>query len=196
MTLQTLLGSRLRAKVLGWLFSHPDERYYVRQLTALVDEDSTNVSRELARLEKTGILISTTEGKQKYYQVNRESPLYNDLHGMILKTVGVADVLRSALSPLKERIRAAFVFGSIATGNEGKRSDIDLMVIGDVSFDEVSSSISEAEKNLRREINPVAYSPGELRQRVEVDHHFVRTVLEGEKIFLIGNDSELRRLAD
>ena len=73
--IETLTGSKLRAKVLGWLFSHPDERYFVRQLTALLDADSTNVSRELARLEKTGILVSTTEGQQKYYQANRQSPL-------------------------------------------------------------------------------------------------------------------------
>src|SRR4030066_110319 len=86
--LETLLGSKLRAKVLGWLFSHPDERYFVRQLTALVKEDSTNVSRELARLEKTGILVSTTEGRQKYYQANRQSPLFSELKNLAQKISG------------------------------------------------------------------------------------------------------------
>ena len=85
--------------MLGWLFTHPDERYFVRQLTVLLGEDSTNVSRELARLEKTGILILTTEGKQKYYKVNAQNPIFNELHGLIRKTVGVADVLRLALAP-------------------------------------------------------------------------------------------------
>ncbi|MDP2730424.1 MAG: winged helix-turn-helix domain-containing protein [Dehalococcoidales bacterium] len=99
--LETLLGSKLRAKALGWLFTHPDERYYVRQLTGLVEEDSTNVSRELARLEKTGILISTKEGKQKYYQANRKSPVYNELHGLMTR---LADKMTVSTDKLSQRI--------------------------------------------------------------------------------------------
>src|SRR4030067_604317 len=143
--LDTLLGSKLRAKVLGWLFSHPDERYFVRQLTSLVKEDSTNVSRELARLEKIGILVSTAEGRQKYYQANRASPVFAEVHGLIAKTAGVADVLRAALAPAKDRIKVAFIFGSIANGTERRRSDIDVIVVGRVSFEEVVSLLSPAE---------------------------------------------------
>jgi len=193
--LETLLGSKLRAKVLGWLFSHPDERYFVRQLTALVNEDSTNVSRELARLERTGILVSTTEGKQKYYQANRKSPLFDELHGLMLKTVGVADVLRSALVPAQEKIKAAFIFGSIAAGNENRRSDIDVVVIGRVSFEEVVSLLSPAEEKLKREVNPVVYPVAEFKKKVKEGHHFVKTVLEDQKIFLIGDEDELTKLA-
>jgi predicted nucleotidyltransferase len=193
--LETLLGSKLRAKVLGWLFTHPDEHYFVRQLTTLVKEDSTNMSRELARLEKTGILISTTEGKQKYYQANRQSPLFNELHGLIVKTAGVADVLRSALAPVMERIKVAFIFGSIASGNEIRRSDIDMMVVGRISFGDVVSVLSPAEEKLGREVNPVVYPITEFKQKAKEDHHFVKNVLDGEKIFIIGSDSELERLA-
>ena len=181
--------------MLGWLFTHPDERYFVRQLTNLLREDSTNVSRELIRLEKTGILVSTTEGKQKYYQANRQSPLFNELHGLIIKTTGVADVLRSSLAPAVERIKVAFVFGSIASGNENKASDIDVMVVGDISFGDVVSLLSSAEEKLGREINSVVYPIAEFRQKVRNDHHFVKNVLDNEKIFLIGDDSELARLA-
>ncbi len=195
MMLETLLGSKLRAKVLGWLFSHPDERYFVRQLTALVSEDSTNVSRELARLERTGILVSTTEGKQKYYQANQKSPLFDELHGLMLKTVGVADVLRSALIPAQEKIKAAFIFGSIAARNENRRSDIDVMVIGRISFEEIVSLLSPAEEKLRREVNPVVYPVAEFKKKVKEGHHFVRTVLEDRKIFLIGDEDELTKLA-
>ncbi len=182
--------------MIGWLFSHPDQRYYVRQLTALVDEDSTNVSRELARLEGAGILISTLEGKQKYYQANRQSPLYDELHGMAVKTAGVADVLRSALEPLRNRIQVAFVFGSVAAGDEGKQSDIDVMVVGEATFDEVSASMSGVEKATRRETNPVIFTPSEFRKRLKTSDHFVKTVFEGKKIFLIGDEGELRRLAE
>lgn len=192
--LGTLLGSKLRAKVLGWLFTHPDERYFVRQLTALVAEDSTNVSRELARLEKTGILVSTTEGKQKYYQANQKSPLFNELHGLIVKTVGVADVLRSALAPSIGQIRVAFIFGSIASGDERRTSDIDVMIIGRISFEGVVSLLSSAEEKLGREVNPVVYPIAEFKKKVKEDHHFVRTVLEGNKMFLIGNEGELGKL--
>jgi len=193
--LETLLGSKLRAKVLGWLFSHPDERYFVRQLTALVKEDSTNVSRELIRLEKTGILVSTKEGNQKYYQANRKSPIYDELHGLIIKTTGVADVLRSALVLAQGQIKVAFIFGSIASGNERRRSDIDVMIVGRISFEDVVSLLSAAEEKLRREVNPVVYPVAEFKKKVKEDHHFVKTVLEDEKIFLIGDEGELRRLA-
>ena len=194
--LETILGSKLRSKVLGWLFTHPDERYFVRQLTNLLKEDSTNVSRELIRLEKTGVLVSTKEGKQKYYQANRKSPVYNELHGLIVKTTGVVDVLRSALSPSAERIKVAFIFGSFASGNEDKASDIDVMVVGGISFEDAVSLLSEAEEKLGREINSVVYPVAEFKQKIKDDHHFVKTVLEEEKIFLIGDESELRRLAE
>ena len=192
--LETLLGSKLRGKVMGWLFTHPDERYFVRQLTSLLREDSTNVSRELIRLEKTRILVSTKEGKQKYYQANRKSPIYDELHGLIIKTTGVVDVLRSALAPSAERIKVAFIFGSIASGNEDKASDIDVMVVGNISFGDVVSLLSSAEEKLGREANAVVYPITEFKQKVREDHHFVKTVLEGEKIFLIGDEDELARL--
>jgi predicted nucleotidyltransferase len=192
--LETILGSKLRSKVLGWLFTHPDERYFVRQLTGLLREDSTNVSRELIRLEKTGVLVSTKEGKQKYYQANRKSPVYDELHGLIIKTTGVADVLRSALAPSAGRIKVAFVFGSIASGNEDKASDIDVMVVGDISFGDVVSLLSSAEEKLGREANAVVYPIAEFKQKVREDHQFVKTVLEDEKIFLIGDEDELARL--
>ena len=194
--LATIFGSKLRAKVLGWLFTHPDERYFVRQLTSLLEEDSTNVSRELARLEKTGILILTTEGKQKYYQANRESPVFNELHGLIVKTVGVADVLRTALEPALGQIEIAFIFGSIARSADDRRSDIDVMVVGEISFGDTVSLLSTAEEKLGREVNVVVYPISEFNQKVREDHYFVKTVLDGEKIFLIGDEHELARLAE
>ncbi len=182
--------------MLGWLFTHPDERYFVRQLTTLLGEDSTNVSRELARLEKTGVLILTTEGKQKYYQANKGSPVFNELHGLIVKTAGVADVLRMALAPAMERIKVAFIFGSIASRTEERTSDIDMMVIGETTFSEIVSLISPAQRTLGREINPVVYPASEFKQKIQENHHFLKTVLESDKIFLIGDEHELARLAE
>jgi len=192
--LESLLGSKLRAKVLGWLFTHPDERYFVRQLTTLVEEDSTNVSRELARLEKTGILISTTEGKQKYYQANRQSPLFNELHGLMLKTVGVADIIKKALEPRMADIKLAFIFGSVAKRAENRFSDIDLLVVGDITFGEVVDLISTAEGALNRELNPVVYTLSEFNKRLSENHYFISDILSGDKIFVVGDENELQSL--
>lgn len=140
--LELIFGSKLRVKVLGWLFANPEERYYVRQLTALVKEDSTNVSRELARLEKTGILISTTEGKQKYYQANKQSPVFNDLKGLLtfaadggaLNTASPAAVrIKIPQEKLAEfcrrrHIKKLSLFGSVLRDDFGPDSDVDVLV--------------------------------------------------------------------
>ena len=194
--LATLLGSMLRAKVLGWLFTHTDEGYYGRQLAKLLNQDSTNISRELARLEKASILVLTISGKQKYYQANMKSPIFNELHGLMLKTAGVADVLRSALKPHADSIKLAFIFGSIARSKESRVSDIDVMIIGDADYDAVGSSLNRTQGKLGREINSVIYPVSEFRQKVSSDHHFLKSVLEDEKIYLVGDDSELARLVE
>lgn len=193
--LETLFGSKLRVKALGWLFTHPDERFFVRQLTKLLKEDSTNLSRELARLEKTGILISTKEGRQKYYQANRKSPVFNEIHGLIIKTTGVRDVLASALSPSLNGIETAFIFGSFASGNEKSTSDIDLLIVGDIPFGEAVSLLTRAEEKLGREINPVVYTPVEFQKKISEGHHFLKALFNRDKIFIVGDNSELERLA-
>ncbi|MFA6771507.1 MAG: nucleotidyltransferase domain-containing protein [Dehalococcoidales bacterium] len=193
--LETLFGSKLRVKALGWLFTHPDERFFVRQLTKILNEDSTNLSRELTRLEKTGIPVSTKEGRQKYYQPNRKSPVYDEIHRLIIKTAGVRDVLASALAPSMEKVEAAFIFGSFASGNEKSTSDIDLMIIGDIQFGEAVSLLSDAEGKLRREINPIVYTPVEFQKKNSEGHHFIKTLFDRDKIFIAGDDIELERLA-
>ena len=194
--LEALLGSKLRSKVLGWLFTHPDERYFVRQLTSLVKEDSTNVSRELSRLEKAGILVSTIEGKHKYYQANRQSPLFDELHGLMLKTVGVADIIKKALEPRMADIKLAFIFGSLAKKSENRFSDIDLLVVGNITFGEVVDLISTAEGTLNRELNPVVYTLSEFNKRISENHYFISDILSGDKIFVVGDENELQSLVE
>ena len=193
--LETILGSNLRGKVLGWLFTHPDQRCFVRQLARLLKEDSTNVSRELNRLEKAGILVCVTEGKQKYYQANRRSPVFDELHGLVLKTVGVADIIRKALEPRAADIKLAFVFGSVARRTENRFSDIDLLVVGDISFGEVVDLISGAEEVLDREVNAVVYTLAEFSKRLAEDHYCISDILSGDRIFVVGDENELRSLA-
>ena len=143
--LEQIFGSRLRVKVLGYLFTHPDNHFYVRQLTALIAEDSTNVSRELARLEKIGIVISTIEGKQKYYQANQKSPVFNEIKALMtqmisltsLKPKSIIDRLNQRLHVDKRKlaafcrqnhIRTLSLFGSILRDDYKSESDIDVLV--------------------------------------------------------------------
>ncbi|MBN1504857.1 MAG: nucleotidyltransferase domain-containing protein [Candidatus Eisenbacteria bacterium] len=193
--LDRILGSGLRAKLLGWLFSHHDQRYFVRQLTSLLGEDSTNISRELARLEKSGVLLCTREGRQKYYQANQDCPIFKELRGLALKTFGVADVLRDALTPLSERIRVAFVYGSFARGEENSRSDVDVLVVGAVEFGEVVVALGAAQETIGREVNPTVYPVPEFAAKAAGGHSFIREVMKGSKVFILGDERELARLA-
>ena len=194
--LSTLFGSRIRAKLLGWLMTHPDERYFVRQFTGLINEDSTNVSRELTRLSNMGILTSQQEGRQKYYQVNRHSPVFEELRGLVIKTVGIGDIIRSSLEQqLENQIEIAFIYGSFTTGEATAASDVDIMIIGDAKFGAITRALRAAQETLGREVNPIVYPIHEFIEKVQIGNNFVNRVLKGKKIFLIGDGRELARLA-
>lgn len=192
--LNKLLGSRLRASLLSWLYSHPHERYFVRQLEQILGADSTNISRELIRLERLGILTSTLEGKQKYYTANESCPVFPDLRGLILKTTGLADVLRDALRDVKG-VQVAFVYGSFAAGEPSPSSDVDVILIGDMGFGQAVEALRPAQETLAREVNPTVYTPDEFSTKISAGHHFLSSVLKEKKIFLIGNQDDLERVA-
>jgi predicted nucleotidyltransferase len=193
--LEYLLGSRLRARLLGWLFSHPGERYFVRQLAGLLGEDSTNLSRELARLADLGLVTGSRDGQQKYFRINAEAPVFPELRGLVLKTSGLGDLIRESLQPLAGRVRVALVFGSFAAGKADAASDVDLLVVGDVSLRELVEALSPIQNRLGREVNPVVYPVPEFREKLGQGHRFLSSVLEGPKLFLIGSPDELDRLA-
>ena len=122
--------------------------------------------------------------------------MFEEIKGLVIKTAGVADVLRTALAPLGDRIRIAFVFGSVARGQQRAQSDVDLFIVGEVAFGEVVSSLADAQVRLQREINPTVYPPEEFSRKLSTGHHFLRNVLRREKVFLIGDQRELARLAE
>lgn len=194
--LEQLLGSRLRAKALTWLLSHPGERFFVRQLAAALGEDSTNLSRELIRLEGMGIVTSVREGQQRYFQPDPHCPIYPELRGLVAKTSGVSDLLREALRPLSSQIQAAFVFGSVAAGKETAASDVDVLVVGSVQLRDLVEAFSSVQDRLGREVNPTIYPAQEFREKIIRGHHFLTGVLQGPKIFLIGSSNELERLVE
>lgn len=194
--LEKLLGSKLRANALAWLFSRPDERFFVRQLASVLDEDATNLGRELARLADLGILRCATEGRRKYYQANGDCAVFPELERLVVKTAGLRDVLRSALRGIRERIEVAFVHGSFARGQQRFDSDVDLLVVGSVSFGELVSALAVAQTQLGREITPTVYPRAEYRRKVASDDHFLTSVLKGPRVFVVGDQHDLGRLAE
>jgi uncharacterized protein len=191
----SVLFSNTRRVLLGLLLTRADEAFYMRQLSRITGIHMGSLQHELKELLRGGIVVRSSRGHQVYYQANKASPVFSDLKGIIVKTAGVADVLRQALSPLSDRISIAFVYGSFARGEEGRGSDVDVMVVGDVTFGDVVSALSAAQNQIGREINPTVYPIEEFRSKVTTDHHFIKTVLGGPKLFVVGDEHELERLA-
>ncbi len=193
--LSSLFGSRLRARTIGWMMTHPGEWFFVRQLTVILGENSTNLSRELTRLARFGILSVRVEGRQKYYCADERCPIFPELRGLAIKTAGLADTLRDALAPVADRIETAFIFGSFAEARETPESDVDLMIIGSASLAEIASALYSAQETLGREINPVVYPPNEFARKLGEKNSFLDRVVSGKKTLLIGSDHDLARLA-
>ena len=189
------LFGKTRQTLLGLLYGRADQEHLQERLIQLAGLGRGTVQRELEFLARAGVVRRTVRGRQVYYQANPGSPIYGELRGLVVKTGGVADVLRGALAPLAGRVRVAFIYGSIAKRTERRASDVDVMVIGDVSFTEVSDALGKAQETIGREVNPSVYAPADFRSKLAAKHHFLRAVLKSEKIFLIGDEHELGRLA-
>jgi len=173
-----------------------DERFYVREVAARTNQPRRAVQRELPKLEAIGLLGHTMDGNRKYYQVNKDCPIFPELKTIFLKTVGLGDALREHLAQVERTIQVAFVYGSYAKGEESTTSDIDLFVVGTITARELSSVLATARTELGREINPVLMTPDEFGAKVASANHFVLSVLEEPKTFLVGNAEDLESLAD
>ncbi len=184
--LNSIFGSKTRVKILVWFFTHADEEYFVRQVAPILQEDPTNVSREMARLEKVGILVSARAGNLKQFRVNRSCSFFDELKGLILKTAGVAGQIKSLLEAVKG-IEFAFIYGSFAGGRENADSDVDLLIVGDVDLNVIDAALQRLEKALGRSVNYVLYDPQEFKEKVTTKDGFISNVLDGEKIALVGD---------
>lgn len=191
---ETLLG-KTRRSILSVLYGHADETFYLRQLVRVVGSGTGAVQRELKALAEAGIITRIEKGRQVYYQANAQCAVYPELKSLIMKTAGMGDALKVAMLPLAERVRTAFIYGSVARGSESSGSDVDLFVVGDVTLAEVVQTLSPVQLNLNREINPTVYPVEEFRIKQAAGHHFIKSVLEGNKVFLIGDENDLAKLA-
>jgi predicted nucleotidyltransferase len=194
-SLSSILFGKARLAVLSLLYGHSDESFYLRQIVRTTGVGLGPVQRELKQLTDVSIVRRSTQGYQVYFQANPDSPIFKELKSLITKTAGIAETLQSALAPIANHITIALVYGSVARGEENHRSDIDLLVIGNAPFSEVTKALRDAQETLGREINPTVYPVKELRSRIAEDHYFIRDILSGPKIFVIGDEDELKRLA-
>ena len=191
-SLGAALFTGVQQRVLGLLFGNPDRSFYGNELLRLTKSGKGALKRELDRLLHAGLLTVQTLGRQKHYQANRGAPIFEELHGIVVKTFGMADILRNALLPLADKIAAGFVYGSVAKRTDTARSDIDLFVISDkISYQDLLQALQAAESRLGRKINPTLLSLAELARKRAEGNSFVTRVLEQPKIFLVGAEHDL-----
>jgi len=193
--LSEILFGKTRQAVLSLLYGHADESFYLRQILRVVGGGMGAVQRQINALVDAGLVTRSHKGKQIYYQANAQSPIYGELKSIIIKTAGIGDILKIALAPLAQQIDCAFIYGSVARGTEKADSDVDVVVVGDITFSDVVAALSPAQETIGREINPTVYPPDEFRAKLLKKNHFIRTILTGEKIYLVGDDHELKKLA-
>lgn len=185
------LFPKTRQLILAALLPKPERSWYLTDLAKHIGVRPSSLQRELAGMVEAGILTRRRDGNRVYYQPDDQCPFMAELRGLIVKTAGLADVLRELLKPLAKRIRWAFVYGSLARGEADSLSDVDLMVIGDARPSDVSAALRGASNRLSREVNATVYSTAEFTKKLETGYGFHRGVLVNEKLFIIGNASDL-----
>jgi len=191
-SLSDALFSKVQARVLGLLFGNPDRSFYANELFRLAGTGTGAGVRELAKLSAAGLITVNKIGNQKHYQANRNTPIFDELRGIVLKTLGMADILRQGLLPMADKISVAFIYGSIAKGTDTAKSDIDVMVIGEnIDYPEVYSALMPAEAQLGRKVNPTLYNQADVIKKLKAENAFLTRIMVQPKIFLIGSENDL-----
>lgn len=191
------LFSKPQQHLLALFFGRPDEAFHVNQVIRESGLGSASAQRELARLESSGLIISERVGNLRQYRASRASPVFDELSAIVRKTFGVADVLRDALAPADERVKLAFVYGSVAKASDTATSDIDVLIVADdLPYGEVLALSQAAEQQLGRKTSPTVYSVEEFRRRIDEHNHFLTRVLAQPKIFVKGSEDDIAALGE
>jgi len=185
------LFPRIRQVLLAATVLHPDRWWYLSDLAKHLHVRPSSLQRELAALVDAGILRRRRDGNRVYFQPNPDCPFLLELQGLMVKTAGVVDTLQEVLSRFAKRIDWAFVYGSMARAEELASSDVDLMIIGQVGLADLTPALRRAEGRLGRAVNPTLYTGEEFATKLQAGHHFLKTVLDGEKLFILGDPHEL-----
>lgn len=189
--LVSILFKEYRRRVLGLLLLHPEQAYHVREIARLTGTIAGTLHKELGTLARAGVLEKSSRGNQVSYQANRECLIFEELSSILRKTSGLADVLTSTLAPVTKNIEAALVFGSVASGKANGNSDVDLLIVGSLSFSEAVKLLYPAQEILGREINPKLYSLEEWQLAINGGSAFIREILENPTIRVIGDIDDL-----
>jgi len=192
--LPEILSSKVRAEVFRLLFGLNDNELHVREIERRSGFAIGTIQTEMKKLYKLNLVLKNRDGNRLYYRANRQHPIFSELHSLVVKTVGLIDVLKDALAGEKT-IRTAFIFGSIAEGSEKAESDIDLLVIGEIGLRSLSRLLQGLTEELGREINPYILAPEEFINRKSETEHFISKVLVSPKLFVIGDENDLKTMA-
>ncbi len=191
-TIQDALFSSVQQRVLGILFGQPDRRFQGAELIRMAKSGTGAVHRQLTSLAASGLVNVTQIGNQKHYQANPDAPVFEELCGLIRKTVGLREPLKHSLEPFNDQIDVAFIYGSVAKGTDTARSDIDLMIIGDdLDYVGVYKAIDEAETLLHRKVNPNLSTLAEWRKKLADKNPFIVKVKQQAKLFIYGSENNL-----
>jgi predicted nucleotidyltransferase len=193
-SLANLLFGQTRGRILATLYGTPDKAFFVRELARQVEVSVGSVQRELVTLADAGLVIRSEAGNQVFYRANRQHPAYAELHALLIKTAGIFHQLTAALAPLAQEIEFALVYGSFSRGEETAESDVDLMVVGKVTLDDLLERLVPVERTLQRPVNPTVYSSREVRMKLKAGNHFLKAIQEGKSTFLMGDEHEFRKL--
>jgi len=185
----------VRQGVLAATLTRPEKWWYLSELAEFLHTRPSSLQRELSSLERSGILQQRKDGRRTYFKAETRSPIFRELRSIFEKTVGLIPTLKLALRPFENQVICAFVYGSVARGEERAASDVDLMVIGNVGLAQLSPALGKAEKHLGREVNVTNYSVDEFRKKVADGDHFLTTVLKGRLQFVKGEQRDLDAIA-
>jgi len=182
-------------RILAATVLHPEREWYMSDLAAHLGVGSSSLQRTLAKLTLAGILSRRASGNRVYYRCDPTCPILGELASILTKTVGIAEPLREALAPFSKAIRVAFIHGSVAEARESSESDVDVIVVGDVSGPDLAFALRSPQDRLGREVNFTRYTPKEFRSKFADGNHFLTSVLRKRRIFLIGGEHELDEVA-
>ncbi len=196
-SLSDALFSKVQQRVLALIFSHPERSFYTSEIVRKVDSGVGAVERELSKLEGSALVSIERIGNQKHYRANQASPIFEELRGLIEKTVGLAEPIRKSLEPYADAIKSAFVYGSVAKGADTAHSDIDLMVIGDdLNYSDLYTAAQNVESKLRRKVHPLFLSPEDWRRKTSDKGSVFSKISHSPKIFIIGSEKDLQSWAN
>lgn len=195
--LSNALFSKVQRRVLALIFSHPERSFYTSEIVRSVQSGVGAVDRELSKLERSGLLTVERIGNRKHYRANQAAPIFEELRGLVEKTVGLAEPIKKSLEPYADTIKSAFVYGSVAQETDTARSDIDLMVIGDdLNYSDLYTAAQGAESKLRRKVHPLFVSLEDWYRKTSDKGSVFSKISNSPKIFIIGSEKDLRPWAN